>query len=421
MVAATNLPEVSVIMPAYNAAAYVAEAIASVLAQTWRDWELIVVDDGSTDDTAAVVDRFGGLIHHIYQENQGGSAARNRAIEASTGEFIAFLDADDLWLPEFLETQINRLKSNPSAGVAYSWWCYVDARGQLLPESGRPRNRGQLLPELVMRNVFPLIAALMRRQCIEQVGLFDEQLQEDENWDLWLRIARAGCAFELSPHMLAKYRVHGRNKSMAIQRMERNQLAVLNKFYLQYGLPEDLHTLSTRAYANVFLSSAVSHYRVGDTEAVYEAFAKAVRVWPRLLVQTDTYYRLICADQPPGYRNTQFFKDLGRATSRISDLLDRVFADPLLAEAAPGLRQKAEAQALLSLAWHYYLAGDGTAVRHCLSDMVRKSPQAALKREVRGLLVRSFVGRRRVARLRRFLQFGEQNIIADADHKKPTQ
>ena len=396
-----RMPKVSVIMPAYNNAGYIQEAVESVLAQTWPDWELIVVDDGSTDDTARVLRRFEGVIRYIYQENRGSAGARNTGIRASSGQFIAFLDGDDLWMPEFLAVQVQAFQEAPDMEVMYSWWCYIDEDGHQLPEQGVYRGKGQLLKEFALRNLFPVITALVPRQCINRVGLFDQSLRTREDWDFWLRMAQAGYRFGFSPRVLAKYRIHESNKllNMDVQRQTAYQTALLEKFYSQQ-LPEEIAALRSRAYADVYLNSATLCYRTGDEQAAYEILREGVRVWPELLLQEDTYYRLICADQPPGYRDTRFFKDIERSARRLSHLLERIFADPAIARVVAPLEKTSRARAMFSLAKHYYLEGDGRAVQENLWGMAKTFPTALTESETWKLWGKSFLGPRRIAQLR---------------------
>ena len=181
---------VSVIIPSYNCAAYVQKAIESVLAQTYTDHEIIVVDDGSTDQTAAVVQPYLDRIRYIYQANKGLPSARNTGIRASTGSLIALLDADDSWLPEKLTKQVP-LFADPEIAIVYSDFCVEYADGRFLASylSERPlAGEGYVLDNyLRSRFLFPS-TMLLRRSAVEAAGLFDEEMLAAEDIELFARI-----------------------------------------------------------------------------------------------------------------------------------------------------------------------------------------------------------------------------------------
>lgn len=207
---------VSVIVPAYNAAPYLGAALASALAQTHADLEVIVVDDGSTDDTAAVAADVAARdprVRVLRQANQGVAAARNRALEAARGAFIAPLDADDLWHPDKLARQLAALRAaGPAAGLAYCGWETLDAAGRPVPGSAAtPTEAGRLADVLACGNVIPCASTpLIRRAALDDVGAYDESLQAGggqgcEDWDLYLRIAER-YTFAVVPDVLLGYR-----------------------------------------------------------------------------------------------------------------------------------------------------------------------------------------------------------------------
>lgn len=173
----TALHQASVIVSTYNRAHYICEAIDSVLAQNYQNIEIIVVDDGSTDETRAVLRGYGDKIRYFYQENQGLPAARNFGIEKSSGKYLAFLDDDDIWFPEFLENQVAYLEAHPEVGMVHADLIILDEtldeprlRKRMLPG---PIPSGFILPELINRNVIACPTVVVRRSCLDNVGLFD--------------------------------------------------------------------------------------------------------------------------------------------------------------------------------------------------------------------------------------------------------
>jgi perosamine synthetase len=184
-------PRVSVIIPTYNAAEMVGEAIESVLAQTYSDFEIVVIDDGSTDHTEGTVRRFGDRVRYFKQENRGVSAARNAGIERSLGQYIAFLDSDDLWWPEKLAEEIPLFDADPKLGLVYCDWAV--ASGESVLQSSYHKDlrpaRGYVFDELVQRGFILTSGVVVRRECLSDVGNFDKSLSVAEDYDLWLRIS----------------------------------------------------------------------------------------------------------------------------------------------------------------------------------------------------------------------------------------
>ena len=186
------MSKVSIIIPTYQRAHFVVNAIRNAQAQTYQDIEIIVVNDGSTDETATVLAEFSEqivLIHH--QENRGLSAALNTGIRASTGQYIAYLDDDDLWLPEKLEKQVRYLEEHPNIGLLYSDGFYFSEKAGLFPTTCFRNFHpfvAQVPSTLLLVNYVPGHTVIVRRACFDEVGLYDESLRAAEDYDMWLRI-----------------------------------------------------------------------------------------------------------------------------------------------------------------------------------------------------------------------------------------
>ncbi|MDZ8221837.1 MULTISPECIES: glycosyltransferase [unclassified Nostoc] len=210
-----TMPNVSVIIPTYQRADLVSETIESVLAQTYTDYEIIVVNDGSTDNTREVLAQFKDKITVIHQENKGLPAARNTGIIASRGRYIAFVDDDDLWIPYKLEKQVACFESNPNIGLVYSNMIYFkDNRvfsSKMWPKGSHPSG---VLQDwmLFMIDYIPVPTVVVRRECFDEVGLFDETLTSCEDYDLWLRI-------------IEKFPVHFLNEPVAFYRLSTNSMS----------------------------------------------------------------------------------------------------------------------------------------------------------------------------------------------------
>ena len=187
---------VDILIPAYNAARYLPAAIDSVMAQTFEDWRILLVDDGSTDETASVAagyqTRLGHKMRVLTQQNRGLPAARNAALQVSSADFIAILDADDVWLPCRLQESLHSFAEHPDAGLSYGLVRRIDEQG--LPfqtfTGNREHSQGWVAPYIYMRRIdLPCPTITFRRCCIDKVGLFDETMRATEDRDLWLRIA----------------------------------------------------------------------------------------------------------------------------------------------------------------------------------------------------------------------------------------
>ena len=233
-------PTVSVIIPAYNAAKFIGEALNSVFDQTFTSYEVIVVNDGSldTEDLERELKHYQERLRYIKQENHGAAAARNTGLRAATGEFVAFLDADDTWLPNFLEKQIEFLKSSNADLV------YADAllSGES-PLAGRTfmqmePSRGKVTPEnLLATNVTVLTSTVVaRKKPIVEVGLFDETFRRGQDFDLWLRLAKAGAHIAYQREVLADHRIVETGLSGNILSQLKRTLAVLEAIKSRGGL-----------------------------------------------------------------------------------------------------------------------------------------------------------------------------------------
>jgi len=188
------MPTISVVIPTYNRAELLIQALRSVLQQTFQDFEIIIVDDGSTDDTKKRIAFLlaDARLKYICQENLGPSAARNAGIRESYGEYISFLDSDDIWAPDKLQKQLGAIRASDEFDVVYCDFFKIDVNGKVLPEQWvRPKSRGTLYEDLMYGNVIAGSdsAVLIRANCFSEVGMFDEELPSYEDQDMWRRIS----------------------------------------------------------------------------------------------------------------------------------------------------------------------------------------------------------------------------------------
>ncbi len=235
------LPLVSVIIPTFNRATWVREAVDSVLAQTFRDFELIVVDDGSTDTTREGLGLYGDRLRVVYQTRQGVSAARNRGLEMAAGKWLAFLDSDDLWLPQKLETQVDFLNRNPRAEICQTEEIWIRHGRRVNPKKKHRKPSGDIFaPSLSLCLVSPS-AVMLKMSLLKEVGFFDQSLPACEDYDLWLRISCRKPVFLIEEPLVIKRGGHPDQLSRCLATLDRYRIQSLEKL-LDSGL------LSPRQY-----------------------------------------------------------------------------------------------------------------------------------------------------------------------------
>ncbi len=251
---------VSVVIPTYNRAQALKAALSSVYAQSHQPHEVIVVDDGSTDDTAQVVSTF-ERVHYIYQDNQGVSAARNRGIEACTGAYIAFLDSDDTWLPTKLDVQLQALEET-GLRLCHTEEIWIRNGVRVNQKKKHKKAGGDQFERSIELCCISPSSVLIQREVFDEYGVFDEALPACEDYDLWLRV----CAFEhvcfVSEPQIYKFGGHDDQLSRAFPAMDRFRLISLNKLLERGVLSESQHAsvlANVRKRINVLWMGALKH------------------------------------------------------------------------------------------------------------------------------------------------------------------
>jgi glycosyltransferase involved in cell wall biosynthesis len=275
-----NVPLVSVVIPTYNYGHFLAEAIQSVLEQTFRDFEIIVVDDGSTDNTREVIEQFGDSVRYIHQNNQGVAVARNNGIKAARGQYIAFLDADDLWLPQKLQLQTALFEECPHVGLVYSTvYLFESKSGAIVGEYPVSCCRkGKVLRDLYMYPFIPSPTPLIPKDVFNVVGCFDNRFDPKEDSEMWLRIA-ARYEFAFVPKPLAKYRLHGSIQSKkGYEKGKRIDLAILEKVGHDY--PNQLWPLRLLRLATYEEEFGWELIRRGERSSGISHLKRAIRYIP---------------------------------------------------------------------------------------------------------------------------------------------
>ena len=288
---------VSVVIPAYNAETTILETIASVRAQTHRDLEILVIDDGSTDATLERVRTIDDERLSVFSYPNGGlAAARNRGVAHATGAFVSFLDADDLWTADKLACQLAALERAPDAGLAYSWTIFVDQQGRFLFPKERLYFEGDVrLP--LLRECFIASGSnvLLRRRCVESVGPFcgDAELRSAEDWDYWLRAA-VDWPFVVVPRYQILYRISAASMTSDAAGMESACLAVLRRALAK--APDDLRRRRREYEANVKHYVSFLHLTRsarGDRRRMAgRKLLEAIRLHPRIVTRRKTFVLL---------------------------------------------------------------------------------------------------------------------------------
>lgn len=284
---------ISVITPTYNRARYLPAAVRSVLHQTFQDLELIIVDDGSVDDTLAVLEslRSDNRVRYFYQQNKGQSHARNFALQKAKGDYVAFLDSDDLWEPEKLEMQLAVFKANPEVDIVHGDEAMIDEKGEVISRRNMRRYSGRITRFLLADNSVSITTALVRRRCFDEMGGFDTSVGVADDYELWLRFS-ARYLFHYEPGIVASYRV----MEDQISSDKRRRFSA-NEQIIQTFLERDGHILSSSerhwGLARFFSRKARYFASVGDMGLAWGAFIRAFRFAPADPVVWRALYRVL--------------------------------------------------------------------------------------------------------------------------------
>jgi glycosyltransferase involved in cell wall biosynthesis len=289
--------KVSVIIPNYNTAHYIEAAIESVLASQGADFEVIVVDDGSSDRSREVLAGYEAdpRIRCIFQQNKGLAGARNTGIKAATGDYLVFLDSDDLVLPEKLALQAGYLDAHPEYEAVYSRSvCFVEDDPEELVPVNFPVYVGDIQDNLLYGNFIHVNSVMVRRMTVLDAGLFAEEFRELEDWDLWLRLSLRGGLFGFQDQVLSKVRLRKGSMTTQQERMNRTMLRVLEKHIA--GMKTAARPIARLTWVKAYRALFMYRIIVGDTHRFFRELGKilwrlglvfvypALRLTARLLV-----------------------------------------------------------------------------------------------------------------------------------------
>jgi len=286
------MPEVSIIIPAYNGAKTISETLHSLQQQTFQDFEIIIINDGSTDNTLEIIESVQDPRIKIFSYSNGGlPTARNRGIAQAQGDFLTFIDADDLWTPDKMELQLTALKGNPNAGVAYSWTCFMDVNEQGQPIAYLPSPQyaysGNVYPQLLIGDfILSGSNVMIRRSAVEAAGKFEPTLKSCEDWDYWLRLA-ACYPFEVIPKYQILYRRTPKSMSSKVEVMKEAATIAMERAYkaappeLQYLKKYTLTNFHTYC-ASLYLQHRTDHRSIQE---VQHHLWSAMRLYPKTFLE----------------------------------------------------------------------------------------------------------------------------------------
>lgn len=367
------MPRVSVIIPTYNRSKLLRLTIESVLAQTYPNIEIIVVDDGSTDDTATVVAQYAerGQVTYIKQANQGVAAARNTGIRVASGEYLNFLDHDDLFVPTKIERQVQVLDSQPDISFVYCRYDYIDEGGSLLHRM-RVLPEGEVLKELVCTCFVWSGAPLLRRRCLDQVGMFDTELTGADDWDMWLRIARAGYQFACIQEPLGAYRILPDSAITNVARIEHVVFALMDKVFADPCLPADVVAVKEPAYGWRRWWMSCRYYLAGLWDDAQRNLVQAVKLLPHLLENPEELLELFCGHAlgPPGVLDPVKF---------MNDVFDHL---PPSADSLRPYRSQTLGKVYAGLALRTYATGNATDAKSQLAEAITLNRSILEERDV---------------------------------------
>lgn len=398
------VPKVTVVIPTFNQAHFLEDAVDSVLAQVYQDYEIVLVNDGSTDHTEEVARRYQDKIRYVYQENQGLASARNTGIRAAAGEYVALLDSDDIWAPTFLTSMMALAQRFLEATVYYCGIRYIDRDKHDLPQSGATRVMpSDALYKTILRSNFLIPSTIvMKRAPVLEANLFDVSFRRLQDRELWIRLLRSGHQFAGLNEQLVRYRVHENNLSTDPVGGQNAARALIEKhFGVDDGEPDRWSADKRRAYGGLYRYCLLTNIqRKDDWKSGAAHLRRAFQCDPTLAVDMDIFNDLALGSQPTGYRGSSQFLNLQENAANIKQLLDETFQVPLPAD-LQRLRREACSKAYLALGITAYRLDDRPACRkylyRCLSHNLRlwRDPR------VFGHLIRSLLSKALINRLKR--------------------
>lgn len=387
-----DLSRVSVIIPTYNRAAVIGRTIDSVLAQTYPNIEVIVVDDGSTDDTRDVLSRYDERVRYVYQQNSGPSAARNRGVAQSTADYIAFLDSDDIILPTKVAKQVAYLDAHPEADIVLCGWRAFERDGVTIGLEVKSVSIGHLLDDTLLSGInglIPLNAPLMRRECFVCLHGFDGSLVSREEQDLWIRAILAGYKFGIVSEVLCTIADTPASYGKNLANTEKVMPLILERVFSHPALRKRTLALKDQVHARVYLQLGYCHFSNRLTEGDSEmdlardyldkamALKLRARAWGQANLDLVPYWAMTLA----GDANPK---------ANLFRLMDELFPKPLR---PAWMEAEFSARLHTMLAFRAYRANRRWEVVHHVCNAVRFKPTLVNNRGISAIFIRSLLDR----------------------------
>ena len=298
--------KVSVVIPTYNKADYTKKTVDSVLAQTYPNLEVIVVDDGSHDNTVKVVEQYGNRVRLIQKANGGACSARNEGIRNATGEYVAFIDCDDLYYPEKIQRCIDYLEYKPQSGFVYTAVNFIDDHDRIVGIYDHHRSReGDIAGALILGNFICNSTVVVRRSVLQQVGFFDEKVFTPGDWDMWLRFSQVSQAGYIRDP-LTKYRITDNYIFNRLELARREEIYVVEKFFKTYSGQGSLKPV---AFSNLYLRYAQCAFIKKDVSGFWRECKLAFKTNP---ANIKFYAMVLAALMAPGVLKKEIEKKILR-------------------------------------------------------------------------------------------------------------
>jgi glycosyltransferase involved in cell wall biosynthesis len=385
-------PTVSIIIPVYNQGSYLVEAVDSILAQTVTDYEIIVIDDGSTDNTPQVCAQYGDVIRLTRQENQGLAATRNNGIALARGEFLGFLDSDDTWYPHYLQTMLNLSARHPNADVFYGVAHAIDSAGNVLPQliSARKVRPNEMYWTLLRDDFLVPTCVFARREVVVNAGCFHLDTPGCEDWDLWLRLLGSGTEFVGTQEVVAQYRLHDSSMSVIDDTIERSVFKMAVK---QFGADDGAYGAwsaeKRRLFGAAYRHSAVVNLtRRHDWAQCARQLNAALRIDPDLATDMSLFYEVALGTQPMGYRGAAPEWDAPVHETEVQDFMTAVVEYGGLDDATCKVMRGTAAYALGLVA---YNSGQKPVARRHLRQALRFRPNLIADKLLMGNLIKAML------------------------------
>ncbi|MFH0702008.1 MAG: glycosyltransferase [bacterium] len=281
-------PKVSIIVTTYNRKHYLKDTLDSVFNQTFNDFELIIIDDGSTDETKELIKLYKcQRIKYFYQNNSGLNAARNAGINLACGEFLAFLDSDDIWLPTKLEKQVNILEKYPDICLVYCGTLLINEENKIIGQKPLVQYGGYVLNKLIFTNfLYNGSCVLFRSSCLDKVGLFDISIKRMTDWEFYLRFALYYRFYGINEYLL-KYRIHRQTMSSDFKSYENSGFKILDKIFNHKDLDSKYLTYKNKALAMRYRYIGRRYFENGYAQEARIYLKEALKLDLSLLYQSD--------------------------------------------------------------------------------------------------------------------------------------